>query len=141
MDENLNDATAARRDREDVADEGAQDRLRRELLASGLEDWVSMAEVQQLVSHLGLADAAPARQELVLRTIRSVVEDGLMAVGDLPGADGHFPAWDGDVDTVMRRLSDRFVDHYEDPADWDYSIWLGLTSAGERVARAMMSAE
>jgi hypothetical protein len=34
------------------------------------------------------------------------------------------------------RLHDRFVHHYADPKSWDYSIWLGITDAGEQVAKA-----
>ena len=37
----------------------------------------------------------------------------------------------------MERLSDRFIGHYDDPMEWEYSIWLGLTQAGERAAKLM----
>ena len=120
----------------DGAAVNAEVRLRKELLASGLEDWVSMAEVQTIISHLRLADTAQERQLLVLKAIRSLLNDGLMQIGDLPGPDGKFPAWHGSVDAILERLSDSFVRHYDDPASWDYSIWLGLTDAGERAARA-----
>ena len=83
-----------------------------------------MAEVQTIISHLRLAETADERQKLVLTTIRSLLTDGLMQIGDLPGADGKFPAWDGPVDAVLERLSDRFVRQYDDPTAWDYSIWL-----------------
>lgn len=135
----VNDADGATREGDGKAEACEQDLLRRELMASGLEDWVSMAEVQQLASSLGLADADAARQKLVLATIRSVLEDGLMEIGDLPGEDGQFPAWDGSVDSLMVRLSDRFIRYYDEPAVWDYSIWLGLTDQGERVAKTMSS--
>lgn len=115
----------------------AQARLRDELLTSGLSDWVSLAEVQTIISHFRLADTPDKRQDLVLKTIRSVVEDGLMQIGDLPGADGKFLAWPGSVDAAMQRLYDRFVRHYDDPTTWDYSIWLGLTEAGKHTAESL----
>jgi len=37
-------------------DQNAYERLRAELLISGLSDWVSLAEVQQIISHFELAD-------------------------------------------------------------------------------------
>jgi hypothetical protein len=112
------------------------EKLRAELLASGLSDWVSLAEVQQIISHFQLADTDSDRQDLVLRTIRSLLADGLMQIGELPGPDGKFPAWEP-IDVAMDRLRERFVDHYAEPASWDYSIWLGLTEAGRPVAEKL----
>ena len=121
----------------DTQDEdNCYERLRAELLTSGLSDWVSLAEVQQIVSHFQLADTDKTRQDLVLRTIRSLLNDGLMQIGELPGPDGAFPAWEP-IDVAMDRLHERFVDHYDEPASWDYSIWLGLTEAGRDVANEL----
>lgn len=111
------------------------ERLRSELLTSGLSDWVSLAEVQQIISHFQLADSDAERQDLTLRTIRSLVEDGLMEIGELPGPGEAFPAWEP-IDVAMDRLHERFVGHYDEPTSWDYSIWLGLTDAGRRVVTA-----
>lgn len=52
-------------------DQTADKRLRTELLTSGLSDWVSLAEVQQIISHFQLADTDKDRQELTLTTISS----------------------------------------------------------------------
>jgi hypothetical protein len=117
-------------------DRNAYERLRAELLIGGLSDWVSLAEVQQIISHFQLAEADSERQDLVLRTIRSLLNDGLMQIGELPGPDGKFPAWEP-IDVAMDRLRERFVDHYAEPTSWDYSIWLGLTDAGRPVANAL----
>ena len=116
--------------------QNADERLRAELLKSGLSDWVSLAEVQQIISHFQLADTDRERQDLVLRTIRSLLNDCLMQIGELPGPDGTFPAWEP-IDVAMDRLHERFVGHYHEPTSWDYSIWLGLTDAGRRVAKEL----
>jgi hypothetical protein len=117
-------------------DQNADERLRAELLTSALSDWVSLAEIQQIISHFELADTDSERQDLVIRTIRSLLNDGLMQIGELPGPDGTFPAWEP-IDVAMDRLRERYVDHYAEPASWDYSIWLGLTDAGRPVAKAL----
>jgi hypothetical protein len=122
--------------RDTQRDESPYGRLRAELLTSGLSDWVSLAEVQQIISHFQLADTDSERQDLTVRTIRSLLKDGLMQIGELPGPDGTFPAWEP-IDVAMDRLHERFVDHYAEPASWDYSIWLGLTEAGLPVAKAL----
>jgi hypothetical protein len=116
--------------------QNAYERLRAEVLSSALSDWVSLAEVQQIISHFELADTDSERQDLVLMTIRSLLNDGLMQIGKLPGRDGTFPAWQP-IDVAMDRLRERFGDHYAELASWDYSIWLGLTEAGRPVAKAL----
>ncbi|MDT5050560.1 MAG: hypothetical protein QOG75_6472, partial [Mycobacterium sp.] len=44
--------------------ENAYERLRAELLTSALSDWVSLAEVQQIISLFELADTDSERQDL-----------------------------------------------------------------------------
>jgi hypothetical protein len=119
----------------------AQDRLRSELLTCGLCDWVPMAEVMTAITHYHLAETVPAQQDLALRAIRSLLEDGLVQLGDLPDQDGKFPAWDLSIEAAIERLHDRFVRHYDDPTQWEFSIWLGLTDSGERTATALKTAE
>ena len=120
----------------DTPRENADERLRAELLTSALSDWVSLAEVQQFICNFELANTDSERQDLTLRTIRSLLDDGLIQIGELPGPDGKFPAWPS-IDVAMDRLRERFVDHYAEPASWDYSIWLGVTDAGRPVAKAL----
>ncbi len=117
-------------------DQDGHEHLRAELLMGGLTDWVSLAEVRQIISHSQLADTDGERRDLILRTIRSVLADGLMQIGELPKPHKTFPAWKP-IDVAMNRLYERFVLHYDEPAEWDYSIWLGLTEAGRRVANEL----
>lgn len=116
--------------------EKADERLRAELLISGLSDLVSLAEVQQIISHFQLANTDEERSDLTLRAIRSLLEVGHMQIGESPGPDGRFPAWEP-IEVAMDRLRERFVDHYSEPASWDYSVWLGLTDTGRPVAEAL----
>jgi hypothetical protein len=59
--------------------------------------------------------------------------DGLVEVGDIPGRDDPgFKTWPGTVDEVMTRFVDRFVGHYDDQLQWQYTIWLNLTAKGEQ---------
>jgi hypothetical protein len=92
-----------------------------------LSDWVSLAEVQQIISHFQLADTDKDRQHLVLRTIDSLLNDGLMQIGELPGADGKFPRW-APNDAAMNRLRERFVGLLD---------MVGPDGAGRPVANAL----
>lgn len=113
----------------------AQDILRSDILASGRDDWVSMAAVQGRISRGRLANSAAERQRLVVDTVRSLLLDGLVEVGDIPGrGDPGFKPWPGTVDEVMSRFTDRFVRHYDDRLGWEYTIWLNLTAKGEQAS-------
>lgn len=114
----------------------AAERLRAELLIAGLSDWVSLAEVQQIITHFDLADSDSDRQDLTLATIQLLLADGLMQIGELPRPEEPFPAWEP-TGVAMDRLRERFIDHFVDSASWDYSIWLGLTDAGRSIAEAL----
>jgi hypothetical protein len=59
----------------------------------------------------------------------------MVEVGDIPGRDDPgFKPWLGNVDEVMTRFVDRFVGHYDDPREWQYSIWLNLTAKGQQAS-------
>ncbi len=113
----------------------AQDTLRDDILACGHDDFVSMADVQACIFDGLLADLSTEQQQLVVDTVRSLLEDGLMELGDIPGRDDPgFKPWPGTVNEVMTRFVDRFVEHYDDPHEWQYSIWLNLTPKGRQAS-------
>ena len=110
-----------------------------ELLTSALYDWVPLIEVKTAIAHYDLAETLSAQQDLALQTIRSLLEDGLMQIGDLPGPGEKLPAWNLPIDAAMERVYDRFVRHHGDPEAWEFTIWLGLTASGKRLAENLVS--
>jgi len=102
-----------------------QDRLRNEVLISGLYDLVPLAQVESVITRDSLAATTVAQQELALSVIRSLVDDGLM----------QFEGWDElSFDEQMARLHELFITHYDDPAIWAFAVWLNLTETGKRIA-------
>jgi hypothetical protein len=113
----------------------AQNTLRDDILAGGRDDWVSMAEVRGCISRGRLADSASERQRLMLQTIRLLLQDGLVVVGNIPGpSDPGFLVRPGTLDEVMAGLTERIVDQYDDPDSWEYSTWLNLTPKGQQAS-------
>lgn len=113
----------------------AQDTLRGDILAMGRDDFVSMADVQGQIDCGRLADSVAECQQLVVDTVRSLLEEGLVEVGVIPSPSSPgFKTWPGTVDEVMTRFIDRFVGHYDDRHEWAYKIWFNLTKTGERVS-------
>jgi hypothetical protein len=113
----------------------AHDILRGDILAMGRDDFVSMADVLGQISRGQLADSVAERQSLVLGAVRSLLDDGLVEIGDIPGrGDPGFKPWPGTVNELMTRFTDRFVGHYDDRIEWEYVIWFNLTPKGEQVS-------
>lgn len=122
----------------DEAERRAQDRLRRRLLFDAVGNCLPMAHVTSVMRREQLAETVAAQQELVLCTIRSLLDDGLMKIGDILGAsDERVVSWDLSIDAAMDRLRDLFVGHYDEPELWDLAIWLQLTPEGERLAESL----
>jgi hypothetical protein len=121
------------------SEDNAQDILRVGILRSGHNDFVSMADVQACIFNGFLADLSTEQQELVVDTVRSLLEDGLVEVGDIPGRDDPgFKPWPGTVDEVMTQFVDRFVGRHDDPFEWQYTIWLNLTAKGQQASNAIV---
>ena len=117
------------------AETTAQDILRDDILAGGHDDWVSMADVEGRIARGGLAELVADRQQLVVDTIRSLLLDGLIEVGVIPGRNNPgFKTWPGTTDEVMQRFTDLFIGHHDDPHAWEYAIWLNLTAKGEQAS-------
>jgi hypothetical protein len=113
----------------------AQETLRDDILASGHDDFVSMADVQACICGGFLAELSAERQQLVVDTVRSLLEDGLVEVGDIPGRnDPGFKPWPGTLDDVMTQFIGRFVGRYDDEHQWQYTIWFNLTAKGQQAS-------
>ncbi|RUP03450.1 MAG: hypothetical protein EKK34_18460 [Mycobacterium sp.] len=116
----------------------AEGSLRRQLLSDAQGNCLPMAHIAGVISREKLADSLAAQQDLALHTIRSLLTDGLMEIGDVLGAsDERIVPWDLSIDATMDRVYDLFVRHYDERALWDLTIWLGLTPAGERQAHRL----
>jgi hypothetical protein len=78
-----------------MGDHRGYERLRAELLTSGSSDWVSLAEVQQIISHFQLAETDAERQDAELRdaTGQRIDPNGNPVTRRSPG--NHMPiVWD-----------------------------------------------
>jgi hypothetical protein len=103
------------------------------ILMSGHNDFVSMADVQACIFDGKLNALSAEHQQLVIDTVRSLLEDGLVEVGVIPGRnDPGFKPWPGTAEEVMTQFIERFIGHHDDRLQWQYSIWLNLTAKGRR---------
>jgi hypothetical protein len=112
-------------------------RLRDQLLRDAFGDCLPLAHVDHLVARLGGADSLSGRQDLLESTVRSLIEDGLIVVGDIVGgSDERVEPWELSLDDAMARLHDEYVVHHGDQ-NWVFRTWFALTDSGERAAEAL----
>jgi hypothetical protein len=109
----------------------------RELLTSGLDDWVHLYEVHAQVARDNPHATTTQVQQKTLDTIRSLVEQGLFDLGDLGGPAGDFAAWTTPIDESIRRIADAYIGHFDDESAWIWKFWLALTDRGRRAAEAL----
>jgi hypothetical protein len=115
----------------------ALERVRRELLLGALEGPLPLTAVDSSVTQQNRSAPDTEVQNATLETIRSLVGEGLVVLGDLSGETGRFVAWGGSLEESMQKISDLYVHNYDDPGTWIWSAWLELTHKGEQVARAL----
>jgi hypothetical protein len=109
----------------------AEEKLRARLLVNGLYDDVPLAEIESVIITDKLAETLVEQQELALSSTRSLLEDGLMVF---------YGNENLSVDEAMAKVHDLYVTRYDDPAAWVFAMWLKLTDAGKRVAKALEAA-
>lgn len=116
----------------------AESTLRNVLLCQAVGNCLPMTHIASALRPEDLGETVTDRQNVVLRTIRSLLDDGVMKVGDiLSGSDERVVPWDLTTDDAMERVRDLFVDHYNELTLWDFTIWFQLTPTGERLARTL----
>lgn len=118
------------------------DTLRNDILACGHDDFVSMADVQACIYDGLLKDMPTEHRQLVVDAVRSLLEDGLVEVGNIPGRnDPGFDTWPGTNDEVMARFVDCFIGSHDNPYEWRYKIWLNLTAKGQQISSNIVGSE
>lgn len=110
--------------------------VREELLLDGLEGAVPLTIVDSHATELNPAIPISELQKETLETVRSLVSDGLFSLGAMSGEDGSWVEWNESLATSMQKISDAYVNNYEDPAAWIWA-WMKLTDKGKQVARAL----
>jgi hypothetical protein len=115
-----------------------RDNTRKELLLSGLADWVHLCEIHHQVQQDNPGLTVEEVQRETLDTIRSLVSDGLVEVGNLaPG--GRFAAWDTPLEESLERIAAAYIDNFEHETGWLWVFWLSLTDEGRRRAEALQA--
>jgi hypothetical protein len=117
----------------------ARDNTQMELLTSGLSDWIHLGEIHYQVQQDNPGSTVDDVQRETMHTIRSLVSDGLVEIGDLSGPDGQFVAWDTSLEESLERIAAAYINEFQNEAAWLWVFWLNLTDKGRWMAEAIQS--
>ncbi|MCV7170127.1 hypothetical protein H7I41_09385 [Mycobacterium manitobense] len=120
-----------------ITDDPTLAAMRDQLLQDGLGgECMSLAHVDGVVARISPDESLAAQQEIVLRSIRTLLDDGLMVVGQIVGgSDERVEPWALTTEDALARIHAGYVVHHEDQA-WSFSTWFALTDGGQRTAIA-----
>jgi hypothetical protein len=110
------------------------DRLRQELLYDGIIEPVNMSRIDSQLRELFPVASVEEHQRLALEVIESLVGDSLAEPGYLGQEEDEFVV-ESLADTLTR-IRDKYVGHYDDPAQWMWCAWLKLTAKGLAAANS-----
>jgi hypothetical protein len=109
--------------------------IRDNLLLKGLSRPVPLNAVDWKVKQQNPSASDAQVQQETLETIRTLVDDGLFRLGGMEKR--RFVASKQRVDRSIRKISHRYVGHYDEPKRWMYSAWMKLTDKGQQVALSL----
>lgn len=112
--------------------------LDEDLLARAAEDWVSAAEVIDLVRRSGITDPSSLR-DLAMGLIARLLAEGLVVAGDIEGSEhSRWPLSEGEA--MLRITSEWSAEN--DPFVMPGSIvWLDATARGQAVGESIWRRE
>lgn len=112
--------------------------LAEDLLARAAEDWVSAAEVIDLVRKSGVTDPSDCR-DLAVGLIARLLGEGLISAGDIEGVE-HLPWPLSTADAILRIASEWALegDPFVMPG---VVVWLDTTPSGQAIGEAVWRRE
>jgi hypothetical protein len=112
---------------------------RDEVLARGLIDWVPLQRLHYHVIQEHPDMPVSKVQQLVFDLVRSLIDEGLVELGDLNGPADKFVPWTSPLAESLERIRKVYVDRYDEDTIWPWYAWLNLTPKGEAAAERIES--
>ena len=111
------------------------------LAVRGLDDWVMLDEVTDIVSKVGARNGISLndteRIAVALRVIQEALENGLMRAGELDGDPPTFVAWKLSEEAAIDRMARKWRSAADTVALMELG-WLANTPAGNELAEAAL---
>lgn len=104
---------------------------REKILFEGTDDHARLWELHRYVALDHPASSLEDVQSQVLALLRSMVEQGEIALGD-PTENG-FAEWEVPLDDAIAYLAEFYVERFDHRDEWQWQIWLLVTEKGRDI--------
>jgi hypothetical protein len=108
---------------------------REKILIDGEFDWVKLKQVHDYVALDNPSTSLAEVQRKTLELVRSMAEEGLIALGDMVERGARFRDWDIPLDEAIARLAADYVDNFDERYNWPLFLWFRVTDKGKEVGR------
>lgn len=112
--------------------------LAEDLLARAAEDWVSAAEVVDLVRASGVREPSDCR-DLAVGLIARLLVEGMISAGDLEGIE-HVP-WQLSTEEAILRIASEWASQADPYVMPGSIVWLNATPQGQALGEAVWARE
>jgi hypothetical protein len=112
--------------------------LAEDLLARAADDWVTAAEVIDLVRGSGLTDPDDLR-DLAVGLVARLITTGLVVAGEYDGT-GHRP-WECSAESAIGRIVEEWSSRRDPFVMPGEIVWLDATSEGQRIGERVLARE
>ena len=112
--------------------------LAEDLLARATDDWVTAAEVIDLVRGSGLTDPDDLR-DLAVGLVARLITTGLVVAGECDGA-GHRP-WECSAEAAIGRIVEEWVGRRDPFVMPGEIVWLDATGEGQLIGEGVLARE
>ena len=109
---------------------------REKILFEGLTDWVKLEQVHEYVAFEDVSASLAKVQRRTLELVRSMAEEGVIALGNPIEHGARFKDWNVPLDEAMARLSADYVDNFHDRCNWPMLVWFRVTDKGKEIGRS-----
>lgn len=109
---------------------------REKILIDGEFDWVKLKQVHDYVALDNPSASLAEVQRKTLELVRSMAEEGVIALGDMVERGARFRDWDIPLDEAIARLAADYVDNFNDRYNWPLFLWFRVTDKGKEVGRS-----
>ncbi|WP_431233548.1 hypothetical protein ACQ856_02135 [Mycolicibacterium psychrotolerans] len=118
-------------------DDGVSEELRKRVIAEARDQPAPVGLVFWLATDENPAATASEVRSTALTTIKSLISDGLVELGDYTSDTQNFVAYEHDCEGSMSTISAADSGNFHNVSSLRTGPWLNLTDAGRRIAREL----
>ncbi|MCV7281669.1 hypothetical protein H7J88_18710 [Mycolicibacterium flavescens] len=109
---------------------------REKILLEGEDDWVKLQQIHDYVASEDRSASLSEVQRRTLALVRSMAEEGVIALGEPIEHGARFKDWEVSLDEAVARLAAEYIDRFDERLRWPFMLWVRVTDKGRQIGKA-----